>query len=502
MKLPRPRFSLRTLVVFLLLVTSGVGLWWHWEAWAPAGLLLPKNQERTPRAFFTCSGRRIVVSFLGLSSAEVWDAAGLKHIANLGSGEVGNRNEIGEPALAAGGRPLANRFLISGVRQSEDYFGSYVQVWDTEKLALSVDLEGVSGLKGVRGIGLCYSPDGKRVVTGHFSADAPPTVWDAETGKTMAVLTGYRGGDPEVRYEGADGMLYIVEKKEEEASSEAVTVDGRRVRAVFPRIVPVRVPVLGAHSESVTSVMYSADGRRILTTSEDRTAKVWDASTWELLVTLKEHEGAVNSGAFSPDGLRVVTAGEDKMARVWDAATGELLATTGQHDNEIEICVFSQDGERILTEAFDSVRVWNATSGQCLFTIPGSCDGAGYTPDGQRIMACSPDIDVTRLYDSDTGELLAELCDAAGGEDRVYISWGAASPSLRPHAVAAQCTVDCSRVIVPSAEHEGFVIWRRRRPEWWWGMFYLWEFWLTVVLAGVFTWSVWRDRKALREQVA
>ena len=29
----RPRFSLRTLVVFMLLVTSGVGLWWHWEAW-------------------------------------------------------------------------------------------------------------------------------------------------------------------------------------------------------------------------------------------------------------------------------------------------------------------------------------------------------------------------------------------------------------------------------------------------------------------------------------
>ena len=29
----RPRFSLRTLVVFLLLVTSGCGLWWHWEPW-------------------------------------------------------------------------------------------------------------------------------------------------------------------------------------------------------------------------------------------------------------------------------------------------------------------------------------------------------------------------------------------------------------------------------------------------------------------------------------
>ena len=39
---------------------------------------------------------------------------------------------------------------------------------------------------------------------------------------------------------------------------------------------------------------------------------------------------------------------------------------------------------------------------------------------------------------------------------------------------------------------------RRRRPEWWWGIFWLWEFWLTVVFAGLFVWSVVRDRRALR----
>jgi len=41
-------------------------------------------------------------------------------------------------------------------------------------------------------------------------------------------------------------------------------------------------------------------------------------------------------------------------------------------------------------------------------------------------------------------------------------------------------------------------IYRRRRPEWWWGVFWLWEFWLTAALAGVFVWSVWRDRGALQ----
>ena len=40
-------------------------------------------------------------------------------------------------------------------------------------------------------------------------------------------------------------------------------------------------------------------------------------------------------------------------------------------------------------------------------------------------------------------------------------------------------------------------IWRRRRPEWWWGVFWLWEFWLTAALAAIFVWSVVRDRRRL-----
>jgi len=40
-------------------------------------------------------------------------------------------------------------------------------------------------------------------------------------------------------------------------------------------------------------------------------------------------------------------------------------------------------------------------------------------------------------------------------------------------------------------------IWRRTRPEWWWWMFYLREFWLTAVFAGLFIWSVIRDRRRL-----
>jgi hypothetical protein len=40
-------------------------------------------------------------------------------------------------------------------------------------------------------------------------------------------------------------------------------------------------------------------------------------------------------------------------------------------------------------------------------------------------------------------------------------------------------------------------IWHRRRPEWWWGVAYLPEFWFTIIFGFGLVWSVWRDRRGL-----
>ena len=40
---------------------------------------------------------------------------------------------------------------------------------------------------------------------------------------------------------------------------------------------------------------------------------------------LKGHERSVSSAAFSPDGKRIVTASWDKTARLWDAETGKPI---------------------------------------------------------------------------------------------------------------------------------------------------------------------------------
>jgi WD40 repeat protein len=73
---------------------------------------------------------------------------------------------------------------------------------------------------------------------------------------------------------------------------------------------------------SVLSAAFSPDGARIVTASADRTARVWDIASNEILRELRGHGGSVQSAAFSPDGARIVTASFDRTARVWDVSWG------------------------------------------------------------------------------------------------------------------------------------------------------------------------------------
>jgi len=106
---------------------------------------------------------------------------------------------------------------------------------------------------------------------------------------------------------------------------------------------------LKGHNSGVTSCVFSPNGERVATTSEDGTAQLWDAETSEPQMSLEGHDYyVVTSCAFSPDGTRVVTASDDKTARICDAETCALLMTLEVPTHCVVSCAFSSDGRRIV----------------------------------------------------------------------------------------------------------------------------------------------------------
>src|SRR5262249_53875813 len=113
------------------------------------------------------------------------------------------------------------------------------------------------------------------------------------------------------------------------------------------------------HRDPLRAVAFSSDGRILLTGSEDRTARLWDAATGKPRLPALEHDGAVHAVALSPDGRTILTGSQDEAARLWDAATGRPIGPLLLHERTIEAVAYSSDGRSILTGSRDrTARAW------------------------------------------------------------------------------------------------------------------------------------------------
>jgi serine/threonine protein kinase/TPR repeat protein len=179
------------------------------------------------------------------------------------------------------------------------------------------------------------------------------------------------------------------------------------------RAADAELAVLSGHGDRVYSAAYSPDGTRIVTASNDKTARIWDAHTGAQLAVLWGHDNGVASAAYSPDGMRIVTASQDKTARIWDARTGAQLTVLLGHGDRVYSAAYSPDGTRIVTTSYDkTARIWDAHTGaQLALLLVGHDYGvafAAYSPDGTRIVTGSPD-KTARIWDARLGTQLAVL---------------------------------------------------------------------------------------------
>jgi WD40 repeat protein len=103
------------------------------------------------------------------------------------------------------------------------------------------------------------------------------------------------------------------------------------------------------HADGVVYAEFNRDGSRVVTASEDGTARVWEVPTARQLLVLDNRFG-VTEARFSSDGSRIVTACEhNSTARVWDAQTGEPLTPPLKHPWKLTRAQFVGDGREILS---------------------------------------------------------------------------------------------------------------------------------------------------------
>src|SRR5262245_42276401 len=104
---------------------------------------------------------------------------------------------------------------------------------------------------------------------------------------------------------------------------------------------------LKGHEGSVLSVVFTLDGKTLVSSSRDHTIKIWDVASGELKKTLTNHTLDVYSVVFSHDGKLMASGGKDLNIILWDAATFEPIRTLKGHTDAIRCLVFSHDDKTL-----------------------------------------------------------------------------------------------------------------------------------------------------------
>jgi WD40 repeat protein len=167
--------------------------------------------------------------------------------------------------------------------------------------------------------------------------------------------------------------------------------------------------IFRGHTSSVSACVYSGDGRRILSASDDRTLREWDRETGQELRRFEGHAAVVNACAYSGDGRRILSASYDKTLREWDRETGQELRRFEGHTAGVNACAYSGDGRRILSASGDgTLREWDQETGRELRRFAGHTslvNACAYSGDGRRILSASYD-KTLREWDQETGREL------------------------------------------------------------------------------------------------
>ncbi|MEV6360486.1 caspase, EACC1-associated type [Nocardia asteroides] len=405
---------------------------WDTTTWQPIGEPLTGHTNNVVSVAFSPSGSTLASAATD-GTVRLWDTATRQPI---GEPLTGHTDIVASVAFSPDGRTLATagndetvrlwdtatrqpastvltidsysvpvRFSPDGRTLAFAYVSGEVWLWDTaERRPVGDSLTGHTD----RVNSVVFSPDGRTLATAGF--DRTVRLWDtAERRPIGEPLTGHTDIINSVAFS-PDGRTLATAGNDKTVRLWD-TVTRRQIGES-----------LTGHTDIVYSVVFSPDGRTLATTGYDRTVRLWDTTSRRSIgESLTGHIDRVYSVVFSPDSRTLATTGADRTVRLWDTTSrqqiGEPLVG---HTAAVYSVVFSPNGRTLATTGYDrTVRLWDtATRQQIGEPLTGHADRVNsvvFSPDGRTLATASFDQTV-RLWDVHfTIDVVAFLCDWAGG---------------------------------------------------------------------------------------
>ncbi|HEY9619017.1 MAG TPA: serine/threonine-protein kinase [Crinalium sp.] len=166
------------------------------------------------------------------------------------------------------------------------------------------------------------------------------------------------------------------------------------------------------HSDCIRSLVFSPDGRTLISASDDGTVKRWDLANLKLFSTLPEHGWGISAIAISPDGFLLASGGGDGRIYLWDLETEELIDSLAKHRDQISALIISDDGQQLLSASYDkTVRLWDLESSQLLNSFRGHVarvSDIAVTSDWLTLVSSSWD-KTLKIWDLEQGKQLQTL---------------------------------------------------------------------------------------------
>lgn len=243
-------------------------------------------------------------------------------------------------------------------------------------------------------VSVAFSPDGKILATG--SDDKTIKLWDINTSQEICTLSGHSRPVKSVSFS-PDGEILA-------SGSWDKTIKLWHVKN------GEEVCSLKGHQLQVTAVAFSpqseANSLPLLTSASfDRTVRLWEPVsegaiavnpsqiTYRNRYTFSDHAWAVLSVAFSPDGKVLATGSDDRTIKLWDVNTGQLINTFSGHSWSVVALAFSSNGELISGSCDKTLKLWKVSTGQAIAIAEhsDSISAVAVCPSTQLIASSSKD---------------------------------------------------------------------------------------------------------------